>query len=196
MNAYIATLVTFIIIFAFRGLMGFLAQRGWVESKLSHQIAHIGGGPIFVVCWLLYPDGPLGPWLASLVPLLAALQFALLGLGIATDQKTINALTDSGDHREMLLGPLFYSLMFIALTLFYWRDSPIGIPALMMLCGSWIAGVLAPQIKSMPWPWSSRHSVAGSVITFIAGWLLTLIVFAIYLGIGALAAHSAGFFYL
>ena len=137
MNAYLATLVTFIIIIAYRGLMGYLAQRGWVESKLSHQIAHIGGGPIYVVCWLLYPDGPLGPWLASLIPLLATIQYLLLGLGILNDDKTVNALTPTGDRREMLLGPLFYSLMFIVLTLFYWRDSLVGIPALMMLCSSW-----------------------------------------------------------
>ena len=55
MNPYLATLFTFLIAFAFLRLMDYLAHRRMIESKLSRKIIHIGTGPIFVLCWLMYP---------------------------------------------------------------------------------------------------------------------------------------------
>ena len=69
MNPYLATLFTFIIALTFLRLMDFLAHRGIIESKLSRKIIHIGTGPIFVLCWLMYPDVQISRWLAALVPL-------------------------------------------------------------------------------------------------------------------------------
>jgi hypothetical protein len=70
LNPYLATLFTFIIALAFLRLMDYLAHHGIIESKLSRKIIHIGTGPIFVLCWLMYPDMPISRWLAALVPLL------------------------------------------------------------------------------------------------------------------------------
>ena len=56
MNPYLATLFTFIIALAILRLMDYLADRGMIESKLSRKIIHIGTGPIFGLCWLMYPD--------------------------------------------------------------------------------------------------------------------------------------------
>ncbi len=85
MNPYLATLLTFLIAVLFLRLMDFFAHRGWIESKLSRKFIHIGTGPIFVLCWLLYSDAPISRWLAALVPLLITVQFALVGTGLLKD---------------------------------------------------------------------------------------------------------------
>lgn len=46
MNNYIALALTFAIAFGFLRLMGFFAHCGWIESKLSRKLIHIGAGPI------------------------------------------------------------------------------------------------------------------------------------------------------
>lgn len=186
MNPYLATLFTFIIAITFLRLMDFLAHRGMIESKLSRKIIHIGTGPIFVLCWLMYPDVQISRWLAALVPLVITAQFALVGTGLIKDEAAVKAMSRTGDRREILRGPLFYGIMFIAMTLLYWKDSLIGIPALMMMCGGdGIADIVGRRIRSPKLPWSPEKSLAGSLSVFAGGWLLTMLIFAIYVWMGA-----------
>jgi phytol kinase len=186
MSAYIATLLTFGVAVLFLRLMDSIAERGWIDSKTSRKLIHIGTGPIFVLCWLMFPDLSISRWLAALVPLLITVQFALVGTGILKDEAAVKAMSRTGDRREILRGPLFYGLMFVAITLIYWRDSFIGIPALMMMCGGdGIADIVGRRVRSAKLPWSPDKSVAGTLSVFVGGWLLTNFVFAIYVWMGA-----------
>ena len=67
-NNYLALVLTFAAALVWLRVNDFAAHRGWVESKLSRKLIHIGTGPIFVLCWLFFPDVPLSRWLAALVP--------------------------------------------------------------------------------------------------------------------------------
>jgi phytol kinase len=185
MNPYVATLLTFAIALAFLRLMDFIAERGWIDSKTSRKLIHIGTGPIFVLCWLMFPDLPISRWLAALVPLLITVQFAFVGTGVLKDEAAVKAMSRTGDRREILRGPLFYGMMFVAITLIYWKDSPIGIPALMMMCGGdGIADIVGRRVRSARLPWSPEKSLAGTLSVFAGGWILTVLVFAIYLWFG------------
>jgi len=194
MNPYLATLLTFAIAIFFLRLMDYVAQRGWVESRLSRKLIHIGTGPIFVLCWLMYPAMPISRWLAALVPLLITFQFMLVGTGLLKDEAAVKAMSRTGDRREILRGPLFYGIVFVAVTLIYWKDSLIGIPALMMMCGGdGIADIVGRRVSSMKLPWSREKSLAGSLSVFLGGWLLTLLIFAIYAWAGEFSAPVTRF---
>ena len=194
MNPYLATLFTFIIALTFLRLMDFFAHRGIIESKLSRKIIHIGTGPIFVLCWLMYPDVQISRWLAALVPLVITAQFALVGTGLIKDEAAVKAMSRTGDRSEILRGPLFYGIMFIAMTLLYWKDSLIGIPALMMMCGGdGIADIVGRRVRSPKLPWSPEKSMAGSLSVFAGGWLLTMLIFAIYVWMGAFSGPVTRF---
>jgi phytol kinase len=194
MNPYIATVLTFAIAIFFLRLLDYIAERGWIDSKTSRKLIHIGTGPIFVLCWLMFPDLSISRWLAALVPLLITVQFALVGTGILKDEAAVNAMSRTGDRREILRGPLFYGIMFVVITLIYWKDSFIGIPALMMMCGGdGIADIVGRRISSAKLPWSPDKSVAGTLSVFVGGWLMTIFVFAIYVWMGAFSGLIARF---
>jgi phytol kinase len=185
MNPYLATLLTFVIAIAFLRFMDFLAHRGVIDSKLSRKFIHIGTGPIFVLCWLMFPDVPISRYLAALVPLLITVQFILVGTGVIKDQSAIDAMTRTGNPREILRGPLFYGIMFVLITVFYWKDSPIGITALMMMCGGdGIADIVGRRVKSPKLFWSPEKSVAGSLSVFAGGALLSALILLIYVNAG------------
>jgi phytol kinase len=193
-NPYLATLLTFGIAVFFLRLMDFLAHRGWVESRLSRKLIHIGTGPIFVLCWLMYPDVPISRWLAALVPLVITAQFVLVGTGVMKDEAAVKAMSRTGDPREILRGPLFYGIVFVVVTLVYWKDSLIGIPALMMMCGGdGIADIVGRRVRSPKLPWSPEKSVAGSLSVFLGGWLLTMFIFAVYVWVGAFSGPITRF---
>ena len=194
MNPYIATALTFVIAVLFLRLMDFLAHRGVIESRLSRKLIHIGTGPIFVLCWLMYPDVPISRWLAALVPLVITTQFVLVGTGILKDEAAVKAMSRTGDRREILRGPLFYGLVFVAVTLIYWKDSLIGIPALMMMCGGdGIADIVGRRVRSPKLSWSPEKSLAGSLSVFAGGWLLTLLIFAVYVWAGTFSGPATSY---
>jgi phytol kinase len=194
MSPYLAALVTFLIAVAFLRLMDFLAYRGVIESRLSRKIIHIGTGPIFVLSWLMFTDVFISRWLAALVPLVITIQFALVGLGVIKDEAAVSAMTRTGDPREILRGPLFYGIVFVAMTLIYWKDSLIGIPALMIMCGGdGIADIVGRRVNSPKWFWSPEKSIAGSLSVFLGGWLLTIMIFAVYVWFGAFSGPITRF---
>ena len=185
MNPYLATIITLAIALSFLRIMDFFAHRGWIESKLSRKFIHIGTGPIFVLCWLMFPDLTISRYLAALVPLLITVQFALVGTGIMKDDAAVQAMTRMGNPREILRGPLFYGIVFVVLTVVYWKDSPIGITALMMMCGGdGIADIVGRRVKSPKLFWSREKSVAGSLSVFAGGALLTALILYIYVSVG------------
>lgn len=196
MNPYLAALLTLVIAVSFLRAMDFLAHRGWMDSKLSRKLIHIGTGPIFVLCWLMFPDLTISRYLAALVPLLITVQFALVGTGVLKDEAAVKALSRTGDRREILRGPLFYGIVFVVLTVVYWKDSPIGIAALMMMCGGdGVADIIGRRVKSPKLAWSREKSFAGIVSVFVGGWLMTLFVIAVYIGVGVFAAPFTAYLF-
>ena len=58
MNNYIVLIITFALTLIFLRSMDFIAQRGWLESKLSRKVIHIGTGPLFVLWHRRYCGPP------------------------------------------------------------------------------------------------------------------------------------------
>ena len=179
---WIALLVTLTIALVWLRLVDFIAGRGWIDSALSRKIIHIGTGPIFVLCWLLFNDRGDARWLAALVPLLITIQFLLVGTGVFKDESSVKAMSRSGDRREILRGPLMYGIVFVILTLVFWRNSPLGITALMILCaGDGLADVVGTRAaKSARLPWSQRKTWLGSLAMFLGGWVMCLVVLWVF----------------
>lgn len=180
-NNLIALGVTLLIAIIWLRLNDLIAHRGWVSSAVSRKIIHIGTGPIFVVCWLMFNDGAWARYLAAIVPLGITLQFALVGTGILKDSSAVDAMSRTGDRREILRGPLYYGLAFVLFTLIFWRNSPVGMVALMVLCGGdGLADLLGQRISSARLPWSPKKSVAGSVTMLLGGFLFAIFIVGVY----------------
>lgn len=196
MNSFLAVTLTLSAAILWLRIMDFAAHRGWVESRLSRKLIHIGTGPIFVLCWLLFPGEWYDRYLAALVPGLITVQFALIGLGVIKDEASVKAMSRTGDPREILRGPLYYGIMFVALTILFWKDSPVGMVALMMMCGGdGVADLVGRWIRSTRLPWSREKSVAGSLSVFIGGVGLSAFILAIYVALGIFPLPFASYLF-
>jgi phytol kinase len=185
LNNIIALILTFALSLIFLRLMNFIAARGWMDSRLSRKVIHIGTGPLFVLCWLMFRDTPDARWLAALVPFAITIQFALTGLGVIKDPASVQAMSRTGDPKEILRGPLYYGIMFVLLTVVFWKDSPVGMVALMMMCGGdGIADVVGRRIPSAKLPWSKDKSFAGTISVFFGGLILSAFILAVYVAAG------------
>lgn len=183
-NNLLALVITFAISIAWLRLIDYVAHRGWIESRLSRKIIHIGTGPIFVLCWLLFKDTPSARFLAALIPLLITTQFFLIGIGVIKDEPSVKAMSRSGNRREILYGPLIYGITFVLLTTIYWYNSPIGIIALMVLCGGdGLAEIIGSRFGKSKLPWSNTKSWVGSLGMLLGGWLFSFIVILVFISL-------------
>lgn len=184
-NNLLALIITFAVALAWLRLNDFAAARGWISSDLSRKIIHMGTGPLFVLCWLLYRDTPSARYLAALVPLAITLQFVLVGSGILHDEAAVKAMSRTGDRREILRGPLFYGIVFVVLTLVYWTHSPTGMVALMLMCGGdGLADIIGRRLQSMKLPWNRGKSLAGSAAMFIGGFVFAFLILGVFVWAG------------
>jgi phytol kinase len=188
LNDTLATGITFAAALAWLRLLDFLADRGVLEARLSRKIIHIGTGPLFVLCWLLFSSASHARWLAALVPLAITARFVLVGLGLVKDPAAVQAMTRTGNPREILRGPLFYGLAFVACTLLFWRTSPVGVVALMLLCGGdGLADIVGRRLGRRKLPINPAKSWAGSLAMFLGGLILALALAGLFNVLGLFA---------
>jgi phytol kinase len=184
-NNVVALFITFAVALLWLRINDYMAHRGWIESHLSRKLIHIGTGPLFVLCWLLFNENPINRYLAALVPLAFTLQFFLIGIGVLNDDSSVKAMSRSGDRREVLRGPLYYGIIFVLLTVIYWKYTPIGIIALMLMCGGdGLADIFGRKWGKRKISWNKDKSWAGVFGMFAGGWLLSLLVVWIYTSTG------------
>lgn len=187
MPLWLAFFTTFIMSIIWLRVIDYFAVKGLISKKLSRKIIHIGTGPIFVLCWLLFPEDPLSRYLAAIIPLLITVQFFLIGVGVIKDQASVDAMSRTGDPKEILKGPFFYGVVFVLLTIFFWRESPIGIVALMILCGGdGFADIIGRRVPSVALKWSPGKSIAGSIAMFLGGLIFSSILIFIFIRFGFL----------
>jgi phytol kinase len=191
----IALVITFALALAWLRIMDFAAQKGWISSDLSRKIIHIGTGPIFVLCWLFFPDDPAARYLAALVPLAITAQFALVGSGVIKDPAAVQAMSRTGRREEILRGPLYYGIVFVLLTIVFWKDSPIGILALMLLCGGdGLADIIGKRVGTARLPWSQKKSWGGSLAMLLGGFLFASVILYVFTAMGVFQAPQSGYF--
>ncbi len=191
---WLALPITFAVALAWLRINDFAAQRGWIGSRLSRKLIHIGTGPLFVLCWLLFTSAPASRYLAALVPLLFTLQFVLIGLGIVKDEASVQAMSRTGDRREILKGPVYYGLVFVVMTLLYWLESPIGMVALMLMCGGdGLADITGRRFGKRKLPWNAGKSWAGSLGMLVGGWILAFLILWIFVSSGVFPGSIADY---
>ncbi len=194
MNQWVAMLVTLALAVCWLRVNDYFAHRGWISGQTSRKIIHMGTGPIFVLCWLFFPDEPLSRYLAAVIPLMISVQFLLVGLGLMKDQAAVDAMTRRGDRREILRGPLIYGIAFVILTVIYWKDSPIGVTALMLLSGGdGLADIIGKRFGSARLPWSKNKSWAGSAAMLLGGVGFAILVIIVFIQAGIFSSPLTSF---
>jgi len=164
----IATVLTLAIALLWLAFVNQLASQGWIQPTLSRKIIHIGTGPLFVLCWPFFSEAAQARYLAALVPFLLTLMFLATGLGWMENPDLVKSSTRHGTPEELLRGPLYYGVVFVVCTVLFWRYSPVGILALMVMCGGdGLADVVGRRWGKAKLPFSSQKSWAGSSAMFL-----------------------------
>lgn len=160
------------------GLVSFfdvLTKGNMLDQKLSRKFVHILSGLLFMMAWPFFSASADARYIAAIVPLANFLRLLIYGLKLAANEGLVNAVSREGRPEELLRGPLYYVLALIFCTIFFWRESPVGVVSLAMMCGGdGIADIIGRRFGQYKLPYNNEKSWAGSIAMFLFGFSISL----------------------
>ncbi|XP_039042025.1 phytol kinase 1, chloroplastic-like [Hibiscus syriacus] len=151
-----------------------LTRKELIQQSLSRKLVHIVSGLLFAISWPIFSNTIEARYFASLVPLVNCLRLVIHGLSLADDQSLIKSVTREGNPKELLRGPLYYVVMLMLCALLFWRESPVGVISLGMMCGGdGFADIMGRKFGSSKIPYNQNKSWVGSISMFVAGFFIS-----------------------
>ncbi|KAI3458896.1 hypothetical protein Pfo_015559 [Paulownia fortunei] len=152
-----------------------LTRRNIIEQTLSRKLVHILSGLLFLASWPIFSTSTGARYFASLVPSINCLRLVINGLSLTTDEGLIKSVSREGKPEELLRGPLYYVLVLILCAIVFWRESPVGMISLAMMCGGdGIADIMGRRFGSIKISYNPQKSWAGSISMFLFGFLVSI----------------------
>ncbi len=123
----VATVISIVILLAIVQIVAYIQKKGKVSPIITRKLVHILVGPVFVVTWMLFSGEIVSHYIAVIVPLLFVLQFITIGIGVIKNESFVASMSRSGDPRELLQGTLYYSIVMVLMTYFWFYVPSTGI---------------------------------------------------------------------
>jgi len=163
-----------------------------LSINVSRKIIHTFAAPIYIFFFPFYSGNWYSPLIAMIVPLIFALKFLTVGLGIAKDEAFVNTMSRSGDPRELLRGTFYYTLVMIFVTLFWWTH-PLALVSFSILAfGDGFADIIGRNYGkhkiNVP---AGKKTWEGSLLgMLLMGFILTMLMVLFYGLMGATVVSS------
>ncbi len=183
-DPWIAGLVTLVIFACWMGFVLLLKNLGKFPGGFSRKLIHIGTGPIFILCWLLFPEAEISRFIAAVIPFVIVVLIILTGTRVINNQILVKLMSRNGNAQELFSGPLFYGIVFIVLTILFWKTIHAVIPLIILCAGDGFADVIGGRTQSSPIPWGKKKTIAGSIAMFIFGTVFCLAMIWLFPGTG------------
>lgn len=162
-----------------------LTQREFISQKLSRKVVHILSGLMFLLAWPIFSNSTEARYFAAFVPLLNCLRLVVYGLSLASDEGLVKSVTREGHPKELLRGPLYYVVILICSSVLFWRESPVGVIALAMMCGGdGFADIMGRKFGSVKIPYNQHKSLAGSISMLVSGFVIAIVMLYYFSSLG------------
>ncbi|KAL0047392.1 hypothetical protein WJX82_002228 [Trebouxia sp. C0006] len=183
----LATLLSASLAYVLVKTLEFSASQDYLSQLVCRKVVHISTGPLFVLTWPLFSAAPTARVCAAAVPLCNAFRLILVAIGTMESKATIQAVSRGGSRQELLRGPLLYIGIVTAVTLLFWRESPVGLMVLSLMCGGdGLADIVGRRYGSARLPFNHNKSWLGSLAMLTGGAVMSMVYIALF--------HSMGYF--
>jgi len=166
----IATVISIVILLALVQINALMQKKG-VSQIITRKFVHIFAGPIFVVTWMLFSGEIISHYIAVIVPLLFVLQFVAIGTGVMKNESFVASMSRTGDPRELLEGTLYYSIVMVLMTFFWFYVPSTGIenanPTALLIIGCVSGGDGLADIIGRKFGGEKKFGIKGSEKTII-----------------------------
>ena len=176
----LVTLLGLIYVFSVVGVMDFAVRRGFSQD-LSRKIVHIAAGS-WLIFWPLYDVSHWSKYLNITPAFIWTILLLLKGFTAGPSDKAVQTMTRTGDKRELLRGPLYFTLvMNIMGTIFFY--TPVAVTAMSFLgWGDGLAPVFGNRFGKHRFHILSWKSIEGSLAFIFFGFFIAALLNLLFFG--------------
>lgn len=163
----IITVLSLVYVFSVVGLMDFAVKKGFPQD-ISRKVVHIAAGS-WLIFWLLYDQSDWSKYLNVTAAAVWTLLLLVKGFTAAPDDEAVKTMTRTGDRRELLRGPLYFTLVMNLMgTVFF--NLPVALTSMGILgWGDGLAPVIGKRYGKHKFIFLSEKSLEGSAGFFVFG---------------------------
>ncbi|MFX0074072.1 MAG: hypothetical protein ACFE96_01410 [Candidatus Hermodarchaeota archaeon] len=167
----IATVISIVLLLALVQINGLIQKKEMLSQTVTRKIVHIFAGPIYVITWMLFSGSVISHYIAAIVPILFILQFVAIGTGVMKNESFVNSMSRSGDPKELLGGTLYYAIVMLLMTFFWFYVPSTGIedanPTALLIIGCVSGGDGLADIIGRKFGGEKKFGFRGSEKTII-----------------------------
>lgn len=168
----IVTVISVIYVFSVVAIMDWFVKKGFPQD-ISRKIVHIAAGS-WIFCWIFFDNTHWSKYFNIVPAFIWTILLIQKGFFAKPDDEAVKTMTRTGDRRELLKGPLYFTLVMNLMgTVFY--NTSLAVTAMSYLgWGDGIAPVFGKRFGKHKYKVLSEKSIEGSSAFFIFGFLASL----------------------
>lgn len=176
----LAAIAGLVYVFGVVALMDYAVKKGF-SQELSRKVVHIAAGS-WLIFWPFFNQSHWTMYLNIIPALLWTILLFIKGFTAKADDQAVKTMTRTGDRKELLRGPLYFTLvMNIMGTIFFY--SPSALTAMGFLgWGDGLAPVIGKKYGRHKYKILSEKSFEGSIAFFVFGFLAAVLFNYIFFG--------------
>lgn len=186
----VALVMSFLIVMAVVQINGMLQKKEILPAVVTRKLVHILVGPVFLVTWLLYSGEWFSRFFAAIVPLMFVALFFAIGSGKMKNEAFVASMSRSGEASELLKGTLYYAIIIVIVTLFWFyipfNGSEAASPTALIIIGclaggDGLADIIGRRFGKHKYNIAgSEKSVEGSIGMLVGSMAFSLLLVAIF----------------
>lgn len=187
----IATFIVFVYIMSIIKIMDILVTKGFSQD-ISRKIIHIAAGS-WIMFWPIFDPSHWSYTFNVLVAFMWTLLFIQKGLTASPDDPAVKTMTRSGDPKELLKGPLFFTLVMEFVGIFLFMDIKGVVTMAALGWGDGLAPVFGKYYGNKKYSvMGNEKSIQGSLAMFIFSFIASML-FSLIITTNVILSDFAGF---
>ncbi len=171
-NIFIAVL-SLVYVFGVVSVMDKFVKKGFPQD-ISRKIVHIAAGS-WLVFWLFFDNSVWTKYLNILPGFVWLVLLIIKGFWADENDEAVKTMTRTGDRKELLKGPLYFTVVMCIMGTFFYRQEIAVISMGILGWGDGLAPVIGKKYGTIKYKVFVEKSLQGSLSFFIFGFLGVLI---------------------
>ena len=163
----LVTVLGLVYVFSIVGIMDFAVKKGFPQD-ISRKIVHIAAGS-WLIFWPLYDQSHWSKYLNITPAFIWTVLLLIKGFTAKTDDKAVKTMTRTGDKKELLKGPLFFTLVMNIMGTVYFYSAGAITSMSFLGWGDGLAPVFGKRFGKHKFTFLAEKSLEGSIAFLVFG---------------------------
>ncbi|GJQ64112.1 MAG: phosphatidate cytidylyltransferase [Melioribacteraceae bacterium] len=161
--------ISVIYVFTVVAIMDFAVKKGF-PSDISRKVIHIAAG-CWLLFWYFFDDSDVTKYLNILPAAIWTILLLIKGISASPNDDAVKTMTRSGDKKELLRGPFYFTLVMIVSGTFLYKTEAALTAIGILAWGDGMAPVVGSRLGKLKYSLVTEKTLEGSLAFSVFGFL-------------------------